>query len=58
MILDVEKAKKDSKFDIYSESLPNSGSAVLDDEGKMIAYNLVGTARTHDWDWVRKDFQK
>ncbi len=60
MILDIKKADKDSKFDIYSETLPNGGSAVLDDDGKLIAYSRVGsvTGNHNDWDWVRKDFQK
>lgn len=43
--------------------VPNGGVAVLDENGKMIAYKKnpvidVDGSMPNDYDWVRKDYRK
>ena len=44
----------------HIKMVPNGGIAVLDEDGKMLAYKKAGfslTASSASWDWVRRDFR-
>ena len=58
MILDIDKGEHLKRENIDIHSLPNGATAVLDDDGGLIAYNKIGDPDGNHWDWVRKDFQK
>jgi hypothetical protein len=56
MILNISKAKLSKNVEMLA--VPNGGVAVLDTDGRMVAYNKVGEPDGNNWDWVRKDCQK
>lgn len=48
-----------SKIDSVVEfKVPNGGYAVLDSEGRILAYNKRGVPHGNDWDYVRSDCRK